>query len=99
MLLMACKIGKTVFTSFGGDAMASLMDISTPAQMAQMGAKLMSYAGVAIVLGPYARWSSSSGSAPTSGTSSSVHCSACSSACWSSSATGDAGEGQAPLAL
>ena len=55
MLLMACKIGKTVFTSFGGStmAMASLMDISTPAQMAQMGAKLMSYAGVAIVLGPY----------------------------------------------
>ena len=53
-VLMATKTLRLVFNTFSGSTMstAALMDISTPREMAQLGAKLGTAAGVAVVLAP-----------------------------------------------
>ena len=51
---MVAKAMRLVFNTFSGITMstAGLMDISTPTEMAQLGAKLGTAAGVAVVLAP-----------------------------------------------
>ena len=55
-LLIATKTLRLTFNTFSGSTMstAALMDITTPTEMAQMGARMQCSAGIAVILGPYA---------------------------------------------